>query len=772
VPAVALLAAFAPAADAGTILKSADTLLFLDNGSVPAYDVTVSSGDDGSILLASASDVITGNSSFPAPCSYTSPPAHDAISCDPTGIAFLVVGTGPGDDRVTMQRATPSLLCGGPGTDVITGGPAADRLFGAAGDDQLAGGDGGDIERGDFAPGQEGPTASTCSADPGSAPGADVIDGGAGDDLGVGDGGNDTVRGGPGDDVAFGLDGDDALLGEDGADLLVGNDGRDELAGGPATDVLSGGAGDDVLRGEDGDDDVELPVLFALDLGDPVQASLADGRDRLEGGAGDDRLFAGPGERTVNYGVDPPQRAGGRTEANGPDTIVGGPGVDEATYVNRELPVTVTLDGAANDGSAGEGDDVAQDVERVTGGERDDVLTGSGAADALAGGPGADTLAGGDGTDVLDGGPTDEGADRLAGGAGADELRGGPGPDALAGDDGPDHLLAGGGDDRLDGGAGDDALEGEADDDALAGGPGADVLDGGPGADLADYRASTAPVTVTLDGVRDDGEAGEDTLRDLEGALGGAGADTLVGDGGANRLEGGAGPDLLDGGGGADTLRGGTGRDALRARDGVRDDGGCGPDADLALVDGRDALRAGAERCERADQGTRPRRGEALLRPRGCALQLALPGFPRPLGVSEALSVPRRTRVDAGRCALDLRAGAKGSRVRASGARFTLRAVRRGALALALAGPRRAACRKRPRPAPLRLALAARGRGGTTLAAPYATVSARRASWTVEARCAATVTRVRRGRVVVQERGRKRAVVVRAGRRHVSRRRS
>ncbi len=71
----------------------------------------------------------------------------------------------------------------------------------------------------------------------------------------------------------------------------------------------------------------------------------------------------------------------------------------------------------------------------------------------------------------------------------------------------------------------------------------------------------------------------------IENALGGSGADTLLGSELANVLDGGAGADKLMGDGGDDTLRGGTGNDQL--------DGGVGNDT-LSGGDGDDVLVGGA----------------------------------------------------------------------------------------------------------------------------------------------------------------------------------
>jgi Ca2+-binding RTX toxin-like protein len=60
----------------------------------------------------------------------------------------------------------------------------------------------------------------------------------------------------------------------------------------------------------------------------------------------------------------------------------------------------------------------------------------------------------------------------------------------------------------LDGGDGDDVLSGGDGSDALDGGVGADTLNGGAGADRAIYTSRSLAVSLSLDGVRNDGEEG------------------------------------------------------------------------------------------------------------------------------------------------------------------------------------------------------------------------------------------------------------------------
>ncbi len=138
----------------------------------------------------------------------------------------------------------------------------------------------------------------------------------------------------------------------------------------------------------------------------------------------------------------------------------------------------------------------------------------------------------------------------------------------------------------------------------------ADSIAGGPGSDTVTY-ASHAAVTVTLDGVPDDGAAGEgdDVRPDVEHVIGTSADDTLIGSGGPDTLDGAGGTDRLEGLGGGDTLIGGSGAndatfggegdDSILLRDGLRDAcavGGSGTNTvDGDLKDLRDDI--GRLRC-------------------------------------------------------------------------------------------------------------------------------------------------------------------------------
>ena len=165
-------------------------------------------------------------------------------------------------------------------------------------------------------------------------------------------------------------------------------------------------------------------------------------------------------------------------------------------------------------------------------------------------------------------------------GAGADFFDGQPpalgAPDSTAtsrvdGGPGRDYLMGGPGADSLDGGTGSDTLVVHGGADTLAGGAGADTASFG-----SDPNHDDGPISVTLDGKRNDGTAGQDAMvgSDIENA--GIGPTTPPGDA---VLVGNDGPNVLVGVG---TVRGLGGNDTLISNNlqgaGTTLDGGDGDD--------------------------------------------------------------------------------------------------------------------------------------------------------------------------------------------------
>ncbi|MEA2711415.1 MAG: hypothetical protein QOF78_4016 [Phycisphaerales bacterium] len=260
----------------------------------------------------------------------------------------------------------------------------------------------------------------------------------------------------------LGTNADNSLQVEYGA--IDGRGGNDQLRAWNGPGTLTGGAGNDTLIGSGRADS-----LLGGDGNDSINAGY--GNDTIEGGAGNDRMYG----------------------SRGNDRFSGGTGDDIADYSNAATSnvgaLVITLDDVANDGEAGETDNVASDVEGVIGGAYADRIVGNAANNRLDGWVGNDTLIGGGGNDTLDG---SYGDDSIAGGDGNDLLIGGWGNDSIEGQANNDTLFGGtrGGlvyqdDDRLFGGGGDDQLFGEDGDDTLFGQAGFDLLDGGgsPNAD-------------------------------------------------------------------------------------------------------------------------------------------------------------------------------------------------------------------------------------------------------------------------------------------------
>jgi Ca2+-binding RTX toxin-like protein len=567
--------------------------------------------------------------------------------------------------------------------------------------------------------------------------GVDRLTSGAGRQVILGDSGGDIIDAGPGDDVCYGLDGNDSLAGGEGEDRLSGDRGVDALDGGEGADDVRGGPGADRVAGGDGADRLEAPDAAAL-TGDPT---AGQGPDTVLGGPGDDRLGGGP-------------------EAAAPDADVfsGGAGRDTMDYAARRAPLSIMLDGRAEDGAQGERDNVEPDFETVLGGAAGDTLVGSDRAELLDGGLGNDVLDGRGGTDFLEAGTNDPSNDRLLGGDGADVLRGRAGDDVLAGGPGDDDLSGEGGNDLVDGEAGrdtveggsgldevrgddgndilyggdrlefgadsDDRLYGGSGDDQLLGGPANDFLDGGPGADrmgggagedTVSYQTRTAHVEVTFDGIANDGERGEgdNVDYDVETILGGTDEDTLTGDRRPNILNGARGEDLLSGGAGSDNLTGGTGGDLVRARDDARDIVSCEQGRDMAIVDARETSIANCEYVDRP--GRRPVVGvRAVVKPPSGRYGLRLPHGHRFFRLTGGLGIPFASTVRPGKRGIRLatattRRGAS-RQASISGGAFSLRQRRAkgAATVLRLVGGNFAGCRASDRRGARRAAAASR----------------------------------------------------------------
>ncbi|MEM7807225.1 MAG: calcium-binding protein [Planctomycetota bacterium] len=304
---------------------------------------------------------------------------------------------------------------------------------------------------------------------------------------------------------------------------LRGGDGDDSLFGGAASDTLDGGLGNDRLGGRGGD-------------------------DLLEGHEGDDTLLADTGN----------------------DRLVGDTGRDTADYAGRSTDVALSLDNLANDGSAGEFDDLDGSIDVLVTGTGNDTLTADGSVEMIAG-AGDDTLVVTDNPDsTLDAGPGNDAVDFSAvtnnlvvnlakstliasGGptltlAGVESVTAGTGNDSLTGTTGSDTLFGGDGSDTLVGNGGNDSLIGASGDDDLEG---AGTLNGGSGDDTLTSADSSGNELV--------GASGNDRIitdgSNADAVLAGPGDDVIIGSG---DLDGGTGNDRFLVQSPFTTVRGGT----------------------------------------------------------------------------------------------------------------------------------------------------------------------------------------------------------------------
>ena len=375
-----VLSTAGPAAAVTGVSKNGNTLTATARAGV-ANNITVSASGTDFVVTDSADTVSAG-----AGCRAVAGNTHQ-VRCASAGVTAIVVNGGDLNDRLTGNvgvTSTSTTLNGGAGNDVLAAGASGQLLT-------LNGGDGNDTLRG--------------------GAGGDLLDGGAGADSMRGAGGHDiatynsraaavtvTLDGLANDGVAnerdnVATDVEDVYGGR-GNDSITGSSANNGLTGGPGNDTLRGGAGNDSLLGQ-------------------------GGNDSLNGEAGNDSA-----EADLAF-------LGG---ADGADTFAGGPGVDRMSYALRfTVGVRVDLDNAADDGQAGERDNIRSDVENVDGGSAGDVITGSGLNNTLRGNGGNDQLSGLAANDSLSGGA---GNDRVTGGAGNDSINGDAGNDSLVGVDG------------------------------------------------------------------------------------------------------------------------------------------------------------------------------------------------------------------------------------------------------------------------------------------------------------------------------------------------
>jgi hypothetical protein len=243
--------------------------------------------------------------------------------------------------------------------------------------------------------------------------------------------------------------------GEFAAIIVGGNGGNDKITMDLIADTLPPLTG--LASGGEGDDEISTPPDGRVGISHPETLLEGDGgNDKIVGGNGPDELKGGDGNDTLeaHQGPDVVRGEGGNDSVSGgkeepapnaADVVDGGPGFDTIPNLVNDYDrlfdddVSVTLDGQANDGEPGEGDNVIA-VEKVNIVANHATFVGTDAAEdvfveantsTIRGLGGNDRLVAWDGHDNLEGG---DGDDFLQGGFGNDVLDGGAGVDQFLGD--------------------------------------------------------------------------------------------------------------------------------------------------------------------------------------------------------------------------------------------------------------------------------------------------------------------------------------------------
>jgi Ca2+-binding RTX toxin-like protein len=355
---------------------------------------------------------------------------------------------GDGGDTLTAGSGTYNDLEGGNNNDVLNGGENPDNLYGNAGADTLNGGLEGDYlypgPDNDTVNGGDGPDQIYCTdAFP---DGNDVFNGGGGSDyvtyytrtanlhLTI-DGLANDGQSGETDNIKLDVE---RIQGGQGADTITGSDANNTLDGYLGADTIHGGLGDDNVYG--GCCDTGADVLYGDDGNDSIYGY--DGPDKLYGGTGRDGLTGGLGNDLMDAGSGNDSLYAEYNGLDGSDNLFGGTGKDQAYYYRATGDQTFTMgDSTANDGLAGEKDNIHSDIEDLTSGEGNDHLNGNALANTIYGYGGNDVIDGKDGADYLQG---DDGNDTITGGDGEDTLYGYNGADSFKVQDGGYDIVYGG----------------------------------------------------------------------------------------------------------------------------------------------------------------------------------------------------------------------------------------------------------------------------------------------------------------------------------------
>ena len=160
--------------------------------------------------------------------------------------------------------------------------------------------------------------------------------------------------------------------------MLTGLDGNDSLNGGGGADTLIGGAGIDTATCAASAAGVDVNLMTGVGHGGDAEGDILAGIENLIGSSFNDMLNGDDGDNAL-------------TGLGGADVLIGGAGIDTASYAASAAGVDVSLVTGLGHGGDAEGDILAG-IENLTGSAFDDTLAGDAGNNVLIGGAGIDTV--------------------------------------------------------------------------------------------------------------------------------------------------------------------------------------------------------------------------------------------------------------------------------------------------------------------------------------------------------------------------------------------
>ena len=350
----------------------------------------------GTIHAVSPNQTITGSGQ--TALDYLAVTAPMTLTMEPGGKVVVASSSAQitGIQSLTGSSGNDTLIASGVGADILNGGPGNDTFVPNTGPDVINGGGGTNTI--DYSPvgitGYSGVSDTTPLT-------VDLVKG-LGGPTGQGPVTQDQLT--SIQSVTTNNADDSVIAGNANGTFSLGN-GNDSFSVGTTggDDVVTAGNGNDTLTAGAGN----------------TTFTVGNGTDTLTGGAGNDTMTSGTGNDTFIAGM-------------GTNTITGGGGNDTVSYANRNSSqgVTVTLSSTGpttGNGQPGENDSLAG-IVNIIGGGGYNILTGDNQNNTITGGSGGNTITDGNGNDTINGG---SGNDIIVAGSGSSTINGNGGNDQI-----------------------------------------------------------------------------------------------------------------------------------------------------------------------------------------------------------------------------------------------------------------------------------------------------------------------------------------------------